>query len=208
MATAPQDRSFRSANVRRTPAKQRRGQHLLDVNVRSDQVIRQRKRWLFSLLSKLLLAAGLIVGVYFGASKAVTMMILKNPEYNVADLAVETDGILQPETVLQAADLRKGENIFLLNLGRAKARIEAIPEVEKVQVTRQLPNHIVIQINERKPVAWIASSHAPGARSEAATAKNAFFIDARGVLLQPRKVTSQDAYLPLIRSYTGGPLAD
>ena len=38
--------------------------------------------------------------------------------------------------------------------------------------------------------------------------KNVYFIDARGILLQPRKVTPQDAYLPLIRSYSGGPLAD
>ena len=133
------------------------------------------------------------------------MLLLKNPEYNVVDLDVETDGVLQPDTVLQAADLHKGENIFLLNLSRAKARVEAIPEVEKVQITRQLPSRISIQINERKPVAWIASDHGPMHRDNMAGAKNVYFIDGQGVLLQPRKITPQDAYLPLIRNYTSSP---
>ncbi len=207
MAAAPQPRNPKSSNVRKTPANRRRGQHLLDVSVRSDQAARQRKRRLLSLFSKFLLAFGLAAGIYFGVMKVVTSMWLKNPEYNVTELNVETDGVLDAETVLQAADLHKGENIYLLNLSRAKARIEAIPEVEKVQVTRQPPSRIAIQINERKPVAWIASGHGPATREQAATAKNVYFIDARGILLQPRKVTPQDAYLPLIRSYSGGPLA-
>ena len=59
---------------------------------------------------------------------------MKNPDYNLAELSVETDGVLLPEAVLQAADLQKGSNIFLVNLDRAKARVEAMPQVEKVQV--------------------------------------------------------------------------
>ena len=207
MSAVPSSRKPRSTNARRTTAKERRYQHLLDVSVRSDQAVRQRKRRLFSLLSKVLLALGLLAGAYFGATKAMAMLLLKNPEYNVATLDVETDGVLQPDQVLQAADLHKGENIFLLNLNRAKARVEAIPEVEKAQVTRQMPNRISIQITERKPVAWIVSGHGPATREAMATAKDLYFIDARGILLQPRKVTSQDSYLPLIRSYTSGPLA-
>jgi len=208
MASAPHSRKPKAFNARRTTAKQRRGQHLLDVSVRADQAVRHRKRRLISLSSKLLLALGLVLGLYFGATKAVSTLLLKNPEYNVAELNVETDGVLQPDAVLQAADLHKGENIFLLNLARAKARIEAIPEVERAQVTRQLPNRISIQISERKPVAWIATGHGPATRDALTTAKNVYFIDARGILLQPRKITSQDAYLPLIRSYNSGPLAD
>ncbi len=176
--------------------------------MRSDQAARQRRRRLLSLFSKLLLAFGLAAGIYFGVMKIVTSMWLKNPEYNVAELNVETDGVLDAETVLQAADLHKGANIYLLNLSRAKARVEAIPEVEKAQITRQPPSRILIQINERKPVAWIASGHGPATREQAATTKNIYFIDARGILLQPRTVTPEDAYLPLIRSYTGGPLTN
>lgn len=208
MSAVPSPRKSKSSNARRTTAKERRYQHLLDVSVRSDQAVRQRKRRLFTLLSKILLVLGVLAGAYFGVTKAVAKMLLKNPEYNVADLDVETDGVLQADQVLLAADLHKGENIFLLNLNRAKARVEAIPEVEKVQVTRQLPNRISIVITERKPVAWIATGHGPASRDALAMAKDLYFIDARGILFQPRKVTPQDTYLPLIRSYTSGPLSN
>ena len=208
MAAVPSSRKVKPSNARRTTAKQRRYQHLLDVSVRSDQAVRQRKRRMVSLVSKVLLAVGLVVGIYFGATKAVAMLLLKNPDYNVAELNVETDGVLQPDVVLQAADLHKGENIFMLNLSRATARVEAIPEVQKVQITRQLPNRITIQIVERKPIAWIAAGPGSISREDAIRSKNTYFIDSRGVLLQPRQVTSQDAYLPLIRGYSGGLLTD
>lgn len=208
MAAEPTPRKSKRTNSRRTTSKQRRYQHLLDVSVRSDQAVRQRKRRLFSIVSKVLLVVGVIVGVYFGATKAMAYLLLKNPEYNVAELNVETDGVLQPEVVLQTADLHKGTNIFLLNLSRATARVEAIPEVQKVQITRQLPNRITIQITERKPIAWIAVGQGPATREEVVHSKNVYFIDARAILLQPRKITPQDAYLPLIRGYSGGPLTD
>ncbi len=114
MAAEPSSRKPKSSNARRTSNKQRRYQHLLDVNVRSDEAVRQRKRRLFSIVSKVLLGLGLITGIYFGATKAVAFLLLKNPDYNVADLNVETDGVLPTDVVLQAADLHKGEKHLLV----------------------------------------------------------------------------------------------
>ena len=51
----------------------------------------------YQLFSKLLLAFGLAAGIYFGVMKVVTSMWLKNPEYNVTDLNVETDGVLDAD---------------------------------------------------------------------------------------------------------------
>ena len=208
MAADPLSRKSKPGNSYRTNSKLRRHQHLLDVGVRAGQAGRQRNRRLFALFSKLSLALGLIAGLYFGTTKALALLLLKNPEYNVTELNVETDGVLPSDRVLAAADLHKGENIFLLNLNRAKARVEAIPEVEKVQVTRQLPNRITIQINERKPVAWITPDHGPINHDDVASSKNVYLIDARGIVLQPRKLAPQDNYLPMIRNYTNGPLTD
>jgi cell division septal protein FtsQ len=147
-------------------------------------------------------------GLYYGATRAVAMLLLKNPEYNIADLEVKTDGSLSPDTVLAAAELHKGTNIFLVNLGRAQARVEAIPQVEKARITRQLPNRIVLQITERRPVAWIAPEHGAPSRQDVTSSRQSFLIDAHGLLLQPRKLTPQDYFLPIIRSYTGGERSD
>jgi cell division protein FtsQ len=208
MAAKPPARTSRANNARRTSAKERRGQHVLDVAVRSQQAVRQRKQRMFGLVSKILLFTGLAVALYYGATRAVTTLLLKNPEYNIADLEVQTDGSLSADTVLAAADLHKGTNIFLVSLGRAKARVEAISQVEQAQITRQLPNRIVIQINERKPVAWIAPERGAPSRPDVTASNQSYLIDAHGLLLQPRKLTPQDYFLPIIRNYSGGPRAD
>ena len=198
----------RQKNARRTNRTQRRYQHVLDVSVRSSLAGRQRQRRVLGWLAKGLIVAGLGTALYFGASKAISWVILKNPEYNVAELDVQTDGVLDAEQVLQVADLHKGGNIFLVNLNRAKTRIESIPEVEQAQVNRQPPNKIVVQITERKPVAWLSTARGTDTRDEVVASKNSLFIDAQGVLLQPRKVSAQDHYLPIIRHYAGPTVAE
>ncbi len=193
----------RQKNARRTNRTQRRYQHVLDVSVRSSLAGRQRQRRVIGWLAKGLIVAGLGTALYFGASKAVSWVILKNPEYNVAELDMQTDGVLDADQVLQVADLHKGGNIFLVNLNRAKTRIESIPEVEQAQVNRQPPNKIVVQITERKPVAWLSTARGTDARDEVVASKNSLFVDGQGVLLQPRKVSAQDRFLPIIRHYAG-----
>ena len=203
MAASPDPRRSKAANARRTTAKQRRHQHVLDVSVRTTHAARQRRSRLFGVVSKLLLIVGVGAGLYFGVRKGIALLLLKNPEYNLSVLNVETDGVLTPEAVVEACDLHKGANIFLINLNRAKARVEALPQVEKAQVTRQLPNRITIQVNERKPIAWVAPEHAGTSRSEIVKAPGAYLIDAHSILLPAQSPSPQDEYLPVIRNYHG-----
>lgn len=208
MAAKPRARSTRASNARRTGRKQKRGQHVLDVTVRAQQAVRQRRQRVTGLVSKLLLLVALAGGLYYGGVKAFSMLFLRNPEYNVATLDFSTDGTLSGETVFEAADLHKGENIFLVNLARARARIEAIPEVEKAEVTRKLPDRISIRINERKPVAWVAAERDNGSRQEVTSSHASYLVDTHGLLLQPRKLLPTDLYLPIIRGYDAGPRSD
>lgn len=209
MPVASRPPAAKATNARRATVKQRRQQHTLEgVTVRSKEVFQRRMRWCSGLFAKILLAICLGIGLYVGIKKGAAWLVLKNPDYNVAVLNVETDGVLTPESVLDVADLRKGANIFMVNLGRAKARVEAIPQVEKVQVTRQLPNKISIQINERKPIAWVAPERGAATRDEVIKSSSAYFVDVHGVLWPARKTTAQDAFLPIIRNYSNGPRSD
>ena len=208
MASEIRSGGARKKNARRTSGTQRRYQNVLDVTVRSNQAGVQRQRRIVGLLTKLLIAAGLGTGLYFGVNKAISWLILKNPDYNVAELDVQTDGILESDRVLQTAELQKGSNIFLVNLNRARTRIESIPEVEHAEVSRQLPNRITVQISERKPIAWLSTARGIDTRDEVVASKQSFLIDATGVLLQPRKLSPQDRYLPIIRHYSGDNLTE
>lgn len=209
MADKPPRRSTRPKNARKTSAKGRKEQlfAVLRTTARVNEAARQRRARIRGVLSKVIVVVGLGAGLYYGVSTAATRLLFKNPEYDIADVNVETDGVLAPATVVEASDLHKGVNIFKVDLGRAKARVEAIPQVESAQVTRNLPNKVSIQVTERKPIAWIAPEHGPATRDEIAASAKSFLIDSRGILLQPGKTQPQDYHLPIIRNYTSGPLS-
>ena len=194
----------RPINARRTSAKQRQGQHILDVNVRAHQASRQRKQRVFGAFSMALIFLGLGAGLFFGGRKLVQRFFLKNPDYNLAVIDVQTDGVLAPDAIAAASQLEKGTNIFKIDLDGARSRLSIIPEVEKVEVTRQLPNRVAIEVNERKPVAWIALAHLNGAsRDEVVNSGKSLLIDSNGIILPPRKELPQNSHLPIIRGYTG-----
>lgn len=194
----------RPANARRTSSKQRRGQHILDVNVRAHQASRQRKQRVFGAFSIALIFVGLGAGIFFGGRNLLHRFFLKNPNYNLTAVDVQTDGVLAPDAIAAAAQLVKGTNIFKIDLDGARARLSVIPEVEKVDVTRQLPNRVAIDVVERKPVAWIAPSRAEAApRREIVESGKALLIDSTGIILPPRRPLPQNSHLPIIYGYTG-----
>ena len=194
----------RIANSRRTSTKNRRGQHILDVNVRAQQALRQRKDRMFGAVSVGLIFVCLGAALFFGGRKLVQRLFLKNPDYNLASVDVQTDGVLSPDAIAAAAQLQKGTNIFRVDLDGARARLSVIPEVEKVEVTRQLPNRVSIDVTERKPWAWVAPVHDNSAsRDELVSSGKAYLIDGNGVIMPSKKQLPQNSHLPIIRGYTG-----
>jgi cell division septal protein FtsQ len=183
-------RNRRAPNVRR-----RRQQHLLDVKVRSRRATQHRVRKALAVLSRVLLAAVLCSSVYVGVREAARRLFIENPDYQLKTIELQTDGTLQREQVLKAADLREGENIFSVNLARVHDRIQEMPQVDDVEVVRKLPGEIDIRVVERKPVAWITSEKEI---SDPFVSDAAFLVDARGVLMKQKKLLPEYLGLPLI----------
>jgi cell division septal protein FtsQ len=188
-------KSSRSRNRRVSNVRQRRQQHLLDVKVRSRRATQHRVRRTMGVLSKVILLAVLFAAVYAGMREAARRLFFDNPEYQVKTIELQTDGTLQREQVLKAADLYEGENIFSVNLGRIHDRIQQLPQSDEVQVVRKLPGEIDIRVVERKPVAWITSEKEI---SDPFASDAAFLVDARGVLMKQKKLLPEYLGLPLI----------
>ena len=186
----PRPRNRRISNLR-----QRRQQHLLDVKVRSRKVTQHRNRKVLVALSKLALVAGFCVAVYLGALEGAKRFFFENPEYQLKTIEVQTDGTLQRDQIVEAADLHEGENIFKINLARVHDRIQQLPQVDDVQVVRKLSGEIDIRVVERKPVAWLTSEKE---FSDPFVSDAAFLVDARGVLMKQKKLLPEYLGLPLI----------
>jgi cell division protein FtsQ len=182
-------------NKRVSNSRQRRQQHLLDVKVRSRKATQQRNRRFLVFFSKIALALILCVGLYMGVREGARRLFFENPDYQLRQIEVKTDGTLQREQILQAAALQEGENIFRINLQSVHDALQELPQVDEVQVARQMPGEIDIRIIERKPVAWITSAKeiADPFASDAA-----FLVDARGVLMREKKLLPEYLGLPVI----------
>ncbi|MDQ6655176.1 MAG: FtsQ-type POTRA domain-containing protein [Verrucomicrobiota bacterium] len=182
-------------NQRVSNTRQRKQQHLLDVKVRSHTAIQHRNHRLLVISSKiilcLLICGGLAWGIRYGANR----LFFENPDYRISKIEVQTDGTLQRDQVLKTAELVEGENIFSVNLARVHDRLEQLPQVNEVQVVRNMPSEINIQIVERKPVAWITSEKEI---TDPFASDGAFLVDALGRLMKQKKLLPEYLGLPLI----------
>src|SRR5207253_10082563 len=116
-----------------------------------------------------------------GTREDALRMLFEKTYYQLKTIEYQTDGTLQREQILNAADLREGENIFRINLARVHDLIQQLPQTDEVQVMRKLPSEIDIRVVERKPVAWITSEKEI---SDPFASDSAFLVDARGVLMK------------------------
>ena len=77
--------------------------------------------------------------------------------------------------------------------------MQQLPQVDEVQVVRNLPGEIDIRIVERKPIAWITSEKQI---ADPFASDVAFLMDARGVLMKEKKLLPEYLGLPLITGCT------
>jgi cell division septal protein FtsQ len=180
--------------------RERRQQHLLDVKVRSRRATQHRIRGAMGVLWKAILLVALCGAGYIGAREGAKRLFFQNPDYQVKTIELQTDGTLQREQVLRAADLTEGANIFSVNLARVHDRIQQLPQADEVEVVRKLPNEIDIRIAERKPVAWITSETEI---NDPFASDAAFLVGARGVLMKQKKLLPEYLGLPLIVGCSG-----
>jgi cell division septal protein FtsQ len=190
---------LRPKNERVSNTRQRRQQHLLDVRVRSHKATQHRNRRILVALSKIVLVLALAAGVVLGVRYGAKHFFFENPDYQLSQIEMQTDGTLQREQVLKTADLHEGVNIFGVNLAHVRDQLQQLPQVDEVQVIRKLPGEIDIKIVERKPIAWITSDKQI---SDPFASDVAFLVDARGVLMKEKKLLPEYLGLPLITGCT------
>lgn len=171
----------------------------MEVRLRSQHATRRRRQRTIATISAIVLILASGVGIYLGANKGLTKLFFNNPDYNVTSIEIDTDGVLTRDTILELGEVHDGENIFQVKLNEVRKRLETLPQIEWAKVERQLPNRIVIQIGERKPVAWLAPEGVDRSKEAVFRSTDSFLVDANGVLLRPKKLIAENYLLPIIR---------
>ena len=142
--------------------------HAANIPVRSGrQKARSLSFWRRMLTMIVLFAIG-IVGVSFALSSS--------------NFQIHQIDIMGTQNTRLVSDIQQmgiqGQNIFLLDAGDLTTRIEALPMVDSVNVSKQLPNLVVINVVERTPVILWQTQH------------GTFSVDNKGVVIAPASDTS------------------
>lgn len=179
----------------RRPARRRRRNHLLEVTATAETERRRRNQKLMLHAGEALVLLGIIAFAYIGIRALLDSQIFRNPQYGVRVIEVDTGDVLTREQVLEKTGIREGLNIFSLNLDSAQRALALIPEIKNAKVERILPDSVSIQIEPRRPVAWVA----PRDTGEDPSAmETACLVDAECVMMKPDILQPAHVRLPVV----------
>jgi cell division protein FtsQ len=98
----------------------------------------------------------LVVGVSVAAALGARHYVTTTPRFAIKDIEVSGNARRTPEDVAVAAGIAKGENVFSLDLDRARGRLLADPWIREATISRRLPGTVTVQVTERDAAAIVA----------------------------------------------------
>jgi len=120
----------------------------------------------------LLAGAGVVVAVLalaYGADK-----VIKLPSLSVKKVKITGYRKVLPEQIARISGVRTGEPLLKVDLDRVRKKVASHPKISDAVVGRELPDTILITVNERKPEAVIMD-------------RSFFTVDSEGVVLDKNK---------------------
>lgn len=104
-----------------------------------------------------LLAAATVLGVLFIYAYST---ILSTPYFSIREISVRGVKELTEKDVLAEAKIRMRSNILSVNTDAVAKRISANPWIKSVYVGRELPDRLVLEVQERTPIALVKQAGA------------------------------------------------
>ncbi len=108
---------------------------------------------------KTLPASAVVVGLLVLAALIAGFLLLRSTYFTVGTVVIEGNKYLAVEDVYRAAGIPEKINIFRLDTSDIKTRLLRDLRVAEVEVSRRFPDHIVISLKERQPLAYVASTY-------------------------------------------------
>lgn len=102
------------------------------------------------------------------------ILCLKIPYFNISSITVDNNKIVDEDYIIKNSGIVKGSNIFCVNEKSIKAKIEKNPYVSDVNIRRELPDKIIIDVDERQPAYYTMFSN------------QYYIIDNKGIVLEKK----------------------
>jgi len=83
------------------------------------------------------------------------IFVSHSPRFNLTQIDIQGNHKIGETEILEKAQIKLGPNIFRMDLGRVQQLIREDKRIKDVWVKRELPNRILIEVEEKKPALWI-----------------------------------------------------
>ena len=158
------------------------GQHVLDVKLRADQVRAARTQFA---ARAVMVGLGTVLGLYLlgrAGEWGLDEFVYENPAFAIAQVEVQTDGIIAPEELRRWSGVTPGENLIGVDLAAVKRNLELVSTIDTVSIERILPRTLKIRVTERRPVAQVNLLRSLPTGD---VVVSVFQLDAGGFVMQP-----------------------
>jgi cell division protein FtsQ len=161
--------------------------------VRQSNSAHRQRRWLRTALVLSIVVVGGASSAMLAGNWLLQRFLYENPKYALTHIEVEESGRLRRDRILEWAQIPQDCNLLALDLGIVRGRLEDQPQVASVEVRRELPNRLIIRVQERRPLARVVCESP--LRSLGSTM---FLLDREGFVIRPQAGETAE-YLPEIR---------
>ena len=114
---------------------------------------------------------------------------LFTPVFSVSNISVVGNSIHTNEAILSASNIKRGDNLFLVNTKKAEAQIMAMGHMENVKISRKFFSKLEITVTESLETAYVSFSG------------NYVGISASGKILSISKSSKDSPKKPLVSGY-------
>ena len=164
--------------TKRQDEKRRNGRIVRVSNVKRPASARRRRIIFWSVVA---VAVAVALAVFGRQGYAwVQSKVDESQVFELSRIEVLCSGTLTSEDILRVADVQKGMNIWAVDVGAVRERLEDNPLIAHAQVSRQIPDALRIDVTERVPEARLTT----GGGGTTLT------IDREGHVMGPRSVRS------------------
>lgn len=167
----------------RTKGGRRRKRNVLQV------AVEQKKRQRFSNGRLALIAGGALftglvgLGLYIAMERVVEHVIYTNPAFAIEHVEVTHTGELSRREIMNWSGVQPGDNLFGVDMDDVRRRLLQVPTVSAVTVKRLLPGTLIIEVEERLPVARLV----PYSRQRHQLAQMVYYVDGDGHVMKPKE---------------------
>jgi cell division protein FtsQ len=120
------------------------------VKKRKKKRVRKVLKGVAKLSLGFLVVAGLAV-----AGKKAEDFLLTSPHFRISEVNFEGPASLKKKTLDSLNRMELGKNIFRVDLGAIRRRLQNYPQVKEVVVSRKFPRLVEVKVKEREAIAFV-----------------------------------------------------